>query len=179
MSKRPPQFSMHLPAWQKALIYTSFTLLASAGVSWLIFENLIRIEGEFGPERSPWQPWMLTVHGLGCFAFLVAIGTMLPVHVRLGLIGKRSRRSGIATAMIALFMAITGYGLYYIADDGVREWTSTIHWIGGLTTIALLGSHVWLGSRKTKPKRVLQPGRRRHIAPGNDAEYAPELEAAE
>ena len=179
MSKRPPQFSMRLPGWQKRLIYVSFTLLASAGVTWLVFENFIRIEGEFGPERSPWQARALSVHGLACFAFLVAIGTILPVHVRLGLLGKRSRKSGIATAALVLFMALSGYGLYYIADDELRGWTSTVHWIGGLTTIALIGSHVWLGTRRSRPKHDVRPVWQGHAAPVNDRARESELEAAE
>jgi hypothetical protein len=76
-------------------------------------------------------------------------------------------------------MALTGYGLYYIADDGLRGWTSTVHWIGGLTTIAVIGSHVWLGSRRSKPKRVVRPVRERDTVPANDFALEPELEAAE
>lgn len=152
MSRRPPQFSTRLPTWQRMLLYGSFSLLAAAGLSWLILEHFIRIDGEFGPERSPWQPRILAIHGLACFAFLVAVGAMLPVHVRLGLLGKRNRKSGIFAGSIVLFMAATGYGLYYIADDGLRAWASTVHWIGGLMAILVIGSHAWLGLRRPKRK---------------------------
>ncbi|WP_221793985.1 hypothetical protein [Aquisediminimonas sediminicola] len=179
MNRRPPQFSTRLPAWQMRLLYTSFSLLALAGISWLILEHFIRVEGDFGSERSPWQPWALTVHGLACFAFLISIGAMLPVHVRLGLLGKRRRKSGIATGVIVLFMALTGYGLYYIADDELRGWTSTAHWVNGLITIALIGNHVWLVSRRGKPSHVVRLARRSRATPANDPTLEPELEAAE
>lgn len=180
MSRRAPQFSTRLPRWQKRALYTSFTLLATAGLCWLVFEYFVRIEGEFGPEHSPWQAKVLMIHGFACFTFLVAIGAMLPVHVRLGLLGKRSRKSGYATGAIVLFMALTGYGLYYIPDDIIRGWASTIHWIGGLTSIATISSHVWLGSRAPKARKsVKKPPLHKWEANANDQAVQPELQAAE
>jgi hypothetical protein len=179
MSRRPPQFSTRLPGWQRWLLYPSFVLLATAGLTWLFLEYFVRIEGEFGPERSPWQPKVLAIHGLACFAFLVAVGAMLPVHVRLGLLGKRNRKSGLAAGFVVLFMALTGYGLYYIADDGVRAWASVLHWVGGLTAILIVSSHVWLGLKRPKSKR--KPAAVNRTPPAFEQDRMPEpiLEAAE
>ncbi|NML91265.1 DUF4405 domain-containing protein [Sphingobium sp. TB-6] len=180
MSRRPPQFSTRLPSWQKWLIYTSFSLLVSAGVCWLVLEYFVRVDGEFGPERSPWQPTLLSIHGLACFAFLVAVGAMLPVHVRLGLLGKRNRKSGIATGGIILFMALTGYGLYYIADDSLRAWASTVHWLGGFTTVLIVSGHVWLAWKRPQAKRKAVPIQlKKNLPIGEMPVPEPQLEAAE
>ena len=142
MSKQRPS---RLPLWQEQTVYWSFGLLVASGIGWLLFDQWIRVPGEFGIERHPAQHWVLIAHGVAAYAVLIVAGALIPVHIRLGWNIGRNRNSGILLTGSCLLLALTALGLYYIGSEIARHWTSIVHWTVGLAAMLALVFHVVMG----------------------------------
>ena len=144
MNARRPS---RLPRLQEWSVYFSCGLLIASGIAWLIFDQWVRIAGEFGSERHPVQHMTLILHGVAAYAFLIVAGSIIPVHVRLGWTLRRNRKSGLTLAMLCILLAVTALGLYYLGDDVSRHWASLVHWVVGLAALPALVLHAINGQR--------------------------------
>lgn len=142
MTKRRPG---KLPRWQEWSVYVSFALLLVSGIGWLLFDNFVRVTGDFGPEHHPAEHITLIVHGVVAYAFMIVGGAMIPVHVALGWSRRKNHKTGIAFSAILLLLAATALGLYYVGEDALRARLSTIHWVAGLGALPLLLFHALRG----------------------------------
>ena len=131
-----------LPRWQEWSIYLGFGLLFSTGVIWLLLDWFVRVPGEFGPEHHPAQHWSIIIHGIAAYFFLATMGSLLPLHIKLGWILGQHRWSGSALAGTLLLLSLTALGLYYAADDLSLSWTSIVHWCVGLLALVTILLHV-------------------------------------
>jgi hypothetical protein len=132
----------------KRALYAVFLILWGSGALWLLFHYFLRAPGEFGDAAHPLESWWLRLHGLMAFAALVAIGSVLPVHARRAWQLGKNRRSGLAMKAWLLWLAATGYALYYFASETNEAWLPLAHWIVGLA-LPLAGLiHVHLGRRR-------------------------------
>lgn len=130
-----------LPRWQEWSVYLSCGLLFASGIGWLIFEQWVRVAGDFGSEHHRFQHVTLILHGVAAYVFLIVAGTMIPVHVRLGWTLKRNRISGLTFAILCLVLAATALALYYSGGDISRHWVSVVHWVMGLAALPALALH--------------------------------------
>lgn len=147
MRKAHPPTIRFSPLHRQTL-YAVFALLWSSGALWLVFHYFLRTPGDFGDQAHPLEIWWLRLHGLIVFAMLVAIGSVLPVHARLGWQLRRNRHSGLAMKIIFLWLAATGYALYYFASDDNRDWLAPLHWAAGLSLPLMIAFHVQRGRRR-------------------------------
>lgn len=116
----------------------------TSGVAWLGFHYFLVRQGQFGPERSPLEPWSLKLHGAFAFLALWLAGLLWGVHVVNGWSQGRRRWSGSMLAGLYLALILSGYLLYYAGDEG-RDAISLLHWVIGLAAPAL-----YLGHRLTE-----------------------------
>lgn len=157
----PVREPIRLSARHKRALYTIVLGLWSSGALWLVFHYFMRVTGEFGETAHPLENWWLRLHGLMAFAALVAIGSVLPVHARRAWQLDKNRRSGLAMKLYLLWLALTGYALYYFLSDANEAWLPLAHWIAGLA-LPLAGLlHVRLGRRR--PARTSQRQGRTHV----------------
>ena len=143
--RRRPHFTQRLPKMHERLIYLTSGSLLATGLGWLWLHHFVEVQGEFGAQPHPAEPWLLKAHGVAAYAFLIAAGALLPVHVRLGWLGRRNRRSGSVLAAVMLALAATGLALYYFAGEDSRAAASLAHWVLGIGGALALGVHVWRG----------------------------------
>jgi hypothetical protein len=136
-----------LPRWQEWSVYVTLGLLIATGIAWLLLDNFVRVEGEFGSEHHPAEHVVLIAHGAVAYAFLIVAGAMIPVHITLGWNTRRNLKSGLTLAGTCLILAATAVGLYYIGDEISRSWVSMIHWLVGLIAIPALLIHALIGRR--------------------------------
>ncbi len=122
MTTIAPASAITLPRWQRNAIYACTGALTLTGIAWLLLPDA---------ETSEAARWMLRLHGVAAYALLVAAGSVLPVHLKLGWIRRRNRWSGSLLVALLAALAATGLWLYYgsLASHGA---TSIAHWIGGL-----------------------------------------------
>ncbi len=127
-----PQTPVRLAGRNKLWVNLTGAGVWTSGVLWLVFHYFMVRQGEFGPERSPLEPWWLKLHGAFAFAALWIGGLLWGLHVVNGWRQNRRRWSGGALFGGFLALILTGYLLYYIGDDQPRAVVSLIHWIIGL-----------------------------------------------
>jgi hypothetical protein len=126
-----------LTTGQKRTLYLAFGSLWVSGVVWLL-----------AVEGSPVRNLSMKIHGAAAMAFLMVFGSLLLQHVPHGWAQNRQRPSGGWVSALCGVLTVTGWMLYYIANESVRHATSLIHWTIGLLIPALLILHVILGRRQ-------------------------------
>lgn len=142
-----------LSRWQIWLLSVSGGALWLSGGGWLFLHYYGQTEGEFGPEMNPFEPWMMTLHGLFLIPALLGIGGMLVAHIPKGWDYKRQRVLGIALCVILAVLIGSGYLLYYAGDDTLREWSSLAHWVIGLTLPGIFLWHYFNGQKARRGVR--------------------------
>lgn len=143
----PHRRSARLSNWQMWLLCLSLGLLWLSGAAWLLLHYYGQVQGEFGPETSPYEPWMLRLHGFVLIPALLGIGTLLLAHVPFGWKYRAQRVAGIALAGAMTVLILSGYLLYYLGDETLRPMVSLTHWALGLGGPVVFGWHYLNGRR--------------------------------
>ncbi len=130
---------------QQGYLYSVGAVLVVSGILWLAFHYFVRIEGEFGPTLHPLEPWWLRLHGIAGAAFLIGFGSVLPGHVYRAWKAARNRITGSVFFTVMVTLTVTGYLLYYVGSDPVRDVLAIAHWGVGLGLPLLTIWHVWRG----------------------------------
>lgn len=136
---------MRLSTQHQAWIYASFSLLFLSGTLWVVYHYFFQIEGQFGPQVHPLEPWWLKIHGAAVMLFLFILGTLLLSHMDKAWRLSRNLTTGIAFVVFNAVLIVSGYMLYYFGGEQARPIISLVHWIVGLFGPILVGLHVWRG----------------------------------
>lgn len=150
----PHRKTARLSRWQFWLLTLSGSALWLTGVVWLVLHYFGQIQGEFGPEENPVDPWMLRLHGFALILALLGIGSMFVAHIPKGWTHRAQRVAGIVLSAFLCTLIVSGYMLYYVSSDDLRQWTSLIHWAVGLPLPAIFIWHYLNGLRARRRKRV-------------------------
>ena len=142
--------SIRLGPWHQGAVYGATAVLAVSGIIWLVLHYFLAVPGEYGPQVHPLESWMLRLHGAAAMVGLVIYGSLLPVHVRRAWSIRRNIVLGIGLVSVMLLLTVTGYLLYYDADENTRPVVSIAHWILGLVVPALLVWHVVSGRARAR-----------------------------
>lgn len=126
---------------QERWLYGAGAALLASGAAWIITHYFFARPGAFGVTPNPLEPWWLRLHGAAMMVFLVVFGTLLPGHVTLGWRLQRFHRSGMTLIVAVALLAVTGWCLYYVGDDGANAWLGVLHWSLGLAAAAALVFH--------------------------------------
>lgn len=140
--------ALHFPRRAKALLYGNLLLSLASGTSWFALHRWYRAEGEFGPEPSKLEPWLMKVHGASAFLAMIGFGYLLASHVHVGWRSRRNRAFGMSLVFLIAALAISGYLLYYSAGEVFRETVSWTHLALGLAFPGVLAGHVVAGRRR-------------------------------
>jgi hypothetical protein len=152
-----PAVRQHLPVpirlghHHRRWTHLTFILLWLSGALWLAFHYFIQTEGPFGPVPHPLEKWWLRLHGLAMMAGLSVLGAALVHHARRAWQLRKNRILGSALAGTSLWLAATGYALYYFSGDGNEAWLPLLHWIPGLALPLVLFFHIRHGKARTRP----------------------------
>lgn len=133
----------------RSALYAISTLLWLSGSCWLYYAYLAPAQDPFGSGTHPAQPLLLELHGAAAMAFLVLFGTLLPTHVEPGWRQRRHRFSGLSLVVASAVLVLSGWGLYYLGEESLRNATSILHSFVGVVAPVLLAVHV----RATRRKR--------------------------
>jgi hypothetical protein len=154
VTPQTPRGPAHLGTSHRRFVYAIFAALFVTAALWLAFHYFIVVQGEFGPEHHPLEAWWLKLHGAAAMAALLLFGSLLPEHVRLGWLRRRNLGSAIPLALLAVFLIVTGYGLYYAGDEDLRSWFSLAHWIAGWCCGVVLAAHAFWRRKKRRAPRT-------------------------
>ena len=141
----------------RAWLYGTFAVLFATGVVWWALHRFGRVEGDFGPTVNPLEPWLLKLHGAAAMVSLLVLGTLIPLHLKRGWHARRNRGSGGGMVALCVLLIVTGYALYYVGGDQLRELASTAHLVLGFGFPAALIWHIVRGRRTTRQSNVPPP----------------------
>lgn len=134
MIKKQRKSPIYFSVRKKQAMYVCLLVLLISGILWLIFNNFVRIDGDFGPQHHPVEPWFLKIHSIAMFGYVFILGTLWPIHMKLGLKmeNKKNKITGLILLITSIILVITGYGLFYVGSDLFRSIISITHWIIGI-----------------------------------------------
>ena len=138
-----------MPHWQKSFIVFSFSLCALSGLTYF-----------FIPELKTYVPisasrLILAAHGISASFMLIALGLVLPAHLKAGWIAKNNRFSGVGQFLCLLVLTASGLLLYY-GSESLRDLTLLAHYIVGFLLVGLFLGHLFL-RRKTEQTNQNMP----------------------
>lgn len=139
--RRPATGAGALPVWQRRAVYGLGAAVWLTGAVWLVFKYLVRSVDAFGFENPhPQQALWMIAHALASLLGLWLFGLLWQQHIARGWTARLRRPSGGTLFVLIAWLALSGCALYYIGDDGLRQWTSLGHWtvgLGGLVVFLL------------------------------------------
>ena len=119
-----------------------------SGFLWLYFDFFIRVETEFSLQVHPLQNTFLILHGSSSIIFLIALGSVLPVHIFKAWKTKNNRLSGGFFLLLFTILILTGIGLFYSAVEDNRRILSVLHWVIGILFPIFFVIHIYFGKYK-------------------------------
>ena len=93
---------------------------------------------------------LLVLHGASSYALLVAVGSLLPVHIRSGWQRRRNLTTGLAVTGAIAILGATALVLYYGGEE-IHAPAKWLHLIFGFACLALFPAHAFLGEKGLTP----------------------------
>ncbi|MEM1205863.1 MAG: hypothetical protein AAGN66_21715 [Acidobacteriota bacterium] len=146
--------SIYIPRLQRLGLFGLFLLSWLSGVAFFALDRWVTVEGDFGPEKHPWQFDVLKAHGAAAFLMMIVFGWLLSSHVGAGWRVRRMRPVGAALVGMVAFQIVSAYFLYYLGSDVLRRWTSNIHAAVGFLVPAMLVAHLVQGRVRRKAQQI-------------------------
>lgn len=140
--------ALHFPLWAKLVLHGTLALSFLTGSCWFILHQWFQIEGEFGPEKHPLEPWLIQAHGASAFITLIGFGYLLSTHIHVAWRTKRNRVLGILLVANLVLLILSGWLLYYVGVETLRECISMAHLALGLALPITLFSHIRTAARR-------------------------------
>jgi hypothetical protein len=151
---------------EKLLLLWSALLAGGTGLVLAWMKYLARSSDPYSVVGHPWQPWFLSAHVLTSPLLLFAFALIARDHV-LGRYrdrrAQRSRRTGIAAALVFVAVAASGYGLQVLVGQGPRRAAGYFHLAAGIGYLLAYSSHALLaaGARNGVPRVSGRPKARK------------------
>jgi hypothetical protein len=129
-----------MPTWQRLFVIGSMLACSISG-------SLYLIGHEFQIQRSTLGNHnVLAAHGIFAMIATLALGSVLPFHLKAGLKSKKKWVSGFSQLSFLAILLTTGALLYYGPVE-IREDVVITHWVVGLIFFAIFLLH---GVRKVE-----------------------------
>ena len=132
-----------IPNLYRKTLYLAFGVSWVTGVAFYVFSRFLEVEGDFGPEKHPWQFPILQVHGLASFIMLMAFGAIVANHIPITWRTKKLRLSGLILISLVVLQMLSAYLLYYASNLDFRDMLSEFHAFNGFALPMALGYHVY------------------------------------
>lgn len=131
---------MRLGLWQKTAVFATVAAVSLSGLLWFILHDVVT------DDFNDMAHVLLTMHGISSYALLVAIGSLLPLHVRAGWRSRRNIVTGILVTTTMAVLCVTALMLYYGGEEtqGVAKW---VHLAFGFGCFVLFPAHAFLWAR--------------------------------
>ncbi len=156
MKRRPFQ----LGGRQKFFLLAASAALFLSGIFWAWIQHLDEA-GRAGPELRRLKTGLIALHGWSAMVFVLLLGAVLVNHVRRAWHARRNRPNGAFFLTAVSLLTLSGYALYYTADENWREAISHLHLWLGVTAPALLLWHILSGRRATRRSNIQSTDQRR------------------
>jgi hypothetical protein len=114
-----------MPSWQRSFVVSSVLACSISGCLYLLGH-------EFQIQRSTLgNHTVLAVHGIFAMIVTLALGSVLPFHLKAGFKSKKKWVSGFSQLSFLAVLLTTGALLYYGPAE-TRDGVVITHWVVGL-----------------------------------------------
>ncbi len=132
-----------MPNWQRAFVICSMMTCSITGLIYLLGHQFQIQRSFLGAYR------VLAAHGVAAMLATLALGSVLPFHLKAGYKSKKQLWSGFSQLGFLATLLISGVLLYY-GPEGVRDTVIETHWMVGLLFLTIFILHAFNRLRKTK-----------------------------
>ena len=123
-----------MPNWQKTAVIIGMISCSLTGSLYLLGHEYQLGRSLLGTHR------MLAAHGITAMLASIALGTVLPFHLKAGLKSKQKLISGFSQLSFLFILIATGMLLYYGPEE-IRDSVVSTHWITGLLFFVMFLLH--------------------------------------
>ena len=135
-----------MPAWQRSFVISSMLACSISGSLYLIGHEFQIHRSTFGNHT------VLAIHGIFAMIATLALGSVLPFHLKAGLKSKKKWFSGFSQLSFLAVLLTTG-GLLYYGPAQIRDSVVITHWVVGLLFFLIFLLHIVFTLEVTASKR--------------------------
>ncbi|NWK43441.1 hypothetical protein [Ralstonia pickettii] len=148
-----PRFAHHvresafrLSRRRRWMVYGVFAVLLVTGLAWLALHFL----DEGSDTGTLALAWSMKLHGAAAMVSLYLFGMLWGPHIRNAWVRRRNRTAGAMVGALTIALVLTGYALYYVNGELMRQSAEVLHWSAGMVVCIALWIHIMIGRRKRK-----------------------------
>ncbi len=145
-SASPENFCMSrlgkMPNWQRRFVIVGMMMCSITGLMYLLGHQFQIQRSTLGAHN------ILAAHGIAAMLATLALGSVLPFHIKAGFKSKRKRWSGFSQLSFLAALLVTSALLYYGPEE-IRDITVNTHWVTGLLFFAIFLLHAFQKLRGT------------------------------
>jgi hypothetical protein len=123
-----------MPTWQKYFVQFGILSCSLTGTVYLLGHEFHIERGVLGAHS------VLAWHGIAAILATIALGSVLPFHLKAGLKSKRKLWSGLGQLAFLAILLVSGALLYYGPAE-IRGEVIATHWVIGITFFAIFLLH--------------------------------------
>lgn len=123
-----------MPAWQRHFVLIAMLSCSLTGTAYLLGHELHIQRAILGAHS------VLAWHGITAIISTMALGSVLPAHLKAGLKSKRKVWSGLSQLAFLSTLIVSGALLYYGPAE-IRDPVITTHWMLGTAFFAIFLLH--------------------------------------
>ena len=125
-----------MPSWQRTFVIFGMMTCSITGLLYLLGHQFQIQRAAFGAHS------ILAAHGIAAMLATLAIGSILPFHIKAGYKSKRQWWSGFSQLGFLAALLISGVLLYYGPEE-IRDGVIDTHWIVGLLFFTIFIVHAF------------------------------------
>lgn len=139
---------LQIPPGLRRLFYLVCLVLFITGAVWAWVQHRDQ-SGDASEAARNLKVWATRLHGYAALGFVFIFGMVVPVHVRHSWHAKKNRKNGVFFLCAVSVLTLSGYSLYYVGEEGLRNALSNVHLWLGLAGPVLLVWHIISGQKST------------------------------
>lgn len=132
-----------MPNWQRTFVIYGMMACSVTGILYLLGHQFQIQRATLGTHG------ILAAHGIAAMLATLALGSVLPFHIKAGYKSKKQWWSGFCQLAFLAALLISGALLYYGPEE-IRDGVIDTHWIVGLLFFTIFILHAFSKLRSTK-----------------------------
>ena len=125
-----------MPNWQRTFVILGIMTCSITGLMYLLGHQFQIQRAALGTHS------ILAAHGIAAMLAILALGSVLPFHIKAGYKSQKKRWSGFSQLSLLTLLLVTGALLYYGPEE-IRDITVDTHWMTGLLFFVIFLLHAF------------------------------------
>ena len=132
-----------MPSWQRSFVICGMMVCSITGLMYLLGHQFHIQRSTLGSHS------ILAAHGIAAMLATLAIGSVLPFHIKAGFKSKKQLWSGFSQLGFLAALIVSGALLYYGPEE-IRDSVIDTHWIVGILFFTMFIFHAFSRLRSAR-----------------------------